>query len=56
MYSAHKCQVLAGRGLKTMTNSKIVIPHSDRGRLREVPTVPNFGVLDQWPDWRGGNL
>ena len=25
MYSAHKWQVLAGRGLKTMTNFKIVM-------------------------------
>ena len=42
MYSAHKCQVLAGRGLKTMTNFKIIIPHGGRGLLREVPTVGKF--------------
>jgi len=56
MYSAHKCQVFAGRRLKTMTNFKIVIPHGGGGRLREVPTVPNFGFSDQWPHWRGGRL
>ena len=39
MYSAHKCQVLAGRGLKTMTNFKIVTPHGGKGSLREVPTA-----------------
>ena len=42
MYRAHKWQVLAGRGLKTVTNFKIVIPHGGRGLLREVPTVGKF--------------
>ena len=56
MYSAHKWQVLAGRGLKTMTNFKIVNPHGGRGLLREVPTAEKFWCFDQWPDLESRNL